>query len=197
MTEKELKKEERRLTKEKGGGKGTNFFITFVAVFLIYLLFTATSGEDLLFWSKEELVAGLVLALVAGAFGAKFLFFDAKDLRMVNPKRYIYFLLYLGPFFLAMAKANIDVAYRVITGKINPGIVRIRTGLKTDLAVTLLANSITLTPGTLTVDLDEKTNDLYIHWINVDESALHREENECDIKAVCGSFPDWARRIAE
>jgi multicomponent Na+:H+ antiporter subunit E len=49
---------------------------------------------------------------------------------------------------------------------INPGIVKIKTRLKTDAGITALANSITLTPGTLTVDL---TDDgfLYVHWINV------------------------------
>lgn len=72
-----------------------------------------------------------------------------------------------------MAKANFDVAYRVITGKINPGIVKMSPGLKTDTALTFLANSITLTPGTLSVDTDDEKN-LYVHWINVDEEALEK-----------------------
>ena len=74
-----------------------------------------------------------------------------------------------GPFFIELAKANLDVAYRVITGRIRPGIIRLRSGMKSDFALFLLANSITLTPGTLTVDLDEKSNDLFIHVINIDE----------------------------
>jgi len=94
-----------------------------------------------------------------------------------------------------MAKANVDVAYRVITGKINPGIIKISPNLKTDLGITLLANSITLTPGTLTVDIDEDTNDLYIHWINVKGEALKKNPVEC--KFVCANFDKWARRIAE
>ena len=49
---------------------------------------------------------------------------------------------------------------------INPGIVKVKTRLKTESGITALANSITLTPGTLTVDV---TDDgfLYVHWINV------------------------------
>ena len=82
-----------------------------------------------------------------------------------------------------MAKANIDVAYRVITGKINPGIVKISPGLKTDLGITLLADSITLTPGTLSVDIDEKNNDLYIHWINV-----HVEDLEGATQKIVSRF---------
>ena len=83
---------------------------------------------------------------------------------MLNPLRLLLFLVYLiGPFFWAMAKANLDVAYRVITGKIRPGIVRLSTGLSTDFGVTLLANSITLTPGTVTVRLDG--GDILVHAI--------------------------------
>jgi len=183
----------------KGGGrKPTQIVITTIAAFLVYLLFTGACGGDLLLWSWQELVVGIILSLLAGLFGSKFLFLDARDNRMANPLRILAFIGYMiGPLFVAMFKANLDVAYRVITGKINPGIVRIRPGLKSDLAVTLLANSITLTPRTLTVDIDEKTNDLFVHWINVDEEKVNRATNECDIKAVCGRCSEWARRIAE
>jgi len=181
-----------------GGKKSAQIVITTIAVFLAYLLFTAASGEGWIPWSLEELVLGIVLSLLAGVFGARFLFLDARDSRMARePARWVRFLYYLGPFLFAMTKANFDVAYRVITGKINPGIVRIRTGLKSDLAVTLLANSITLTPGTFTVDIDEETNDLFVHWLNVDEKALNRETNECDPESVCGTFIKHAGGIAE
>ena len=194
----DTKAKERALRPSEGGGrKPVHVIITFIAVFIVYLFLTAPSG-DILWWSMEEIAAGVILGLLAAWFGSKFLFLGTKDARMANPVRWVTFIVYfIGPFFFAMFKANIDVAYRVITGKINPGIVRIRTDLKSDLAVTLLANSITLTPGTLTVDIDERTNDLFIHWINVDEGALNRELNECDLKPVCGKFRDWVRRIAE
>jgi len=110
---------------------------------------------------------------------------------MLQPHRWVLFLFYLiGPFFLAMARANLDVAYRVITGRIRPGIVRFNPGLRTDLARTVLANSITLTPGTLTVDVDDESGDFYVHWINVKREEPRPED-------VCGPFPTWARRIAE
>ena len=50
---------------------------------------------------------------------------------------------------------------------INPGIVRIRTGLKKDTSLTILSNSITLTPGTLTVDIHPRGGFLYVHHIDV------------------------------
>jgi multicomponent Na+:H+ antiporter subunit E len=80
-----------------------------------------------------------------------------------------FFFLYVPVFLWEMIKANFDVAFRVIHPKlpINPGIVKVSTTLKNDVALTFLANSITLTPGTLVVDIDRDDNVLYVHWIDV------------------------------
>lgn len=114
--------------------------------------------------------------LVIGVFVALFVAFIIGDLFiqrphvLKHPKRYWYFMFYYLPVFLwEIFKANIDVAYRVLHPKlpINPGIVKVKTSLKSDTALTFLANSITLTPGTLTVDIDDKKGVLYVHWIDV------------------------------
>jgi multicomponent Na+:H+ antiporter subunit E len=168
------------------------FLITAVVAYLIYLLLTAGSGTVGL-WSGPELVTGAVLAVLVGAVLKNR--FIGKDLRMLHPRRWLTFLVYLFPFFWAMAKANIDVAYRVITGRINPCIVKINPNLKNDMSVTLLATSITLTPGTLSVDVDPQTNELYVHWINIDPEVL--KDMPRDYHPICGTFPDWARRITE
>ena len=169
-----------------------SFLITAATAYLIYLVLTI--GSDAVFlWSTAELAIGAVLAVVVGVLLRNR--FIGKDLRMLNPVRWFTFLVYLFPFFFAMAKANVDVAYRVITGRINPAIVKIDPNLKTDMSLTILANSITLTPGTLTVDVDEKTNELYVHWINVDPEVL--KEMPRDYHPICHDFPDWARRIAD
>jgi len=167
------------------------FLVTAAVAYLVYLLLTVGSGTVAL-WSREELVVGAVFAVLAGALLRNR--FIGKDLRMLNPRRWFTFLVYLFPFFFAMAKANVDVAYRVITGRINPAIVKINPELKNDMSLTFLASSITLTPGTLSVDVDQKTNELYIHWINVDPEVLKHIPR--DYHPICGSFPDWARRIA-
>lgn len=171
------------------------FIVTTVVCFITYLLLTTGSGNDVLgLWSYEEIIVGLILSAIVGFIARKI--FVKNSLRMLNPVRWFLFLAYvIGPFFVAMAKANLDVAYRVITGKIQPGIVKISPELKTDLGITMLANSITLTPGTLSVDIDEETNDLYVHWINVDKKALEKKPVDC--KYICGNFPKWVRRIAE
>ena len=172
-----------------------SFIITTVICFIAYLILTTGSGTEVLgLWSYYELLFGAVLSIIVGIIARNI--FVKKSLRMLNPVRWFTFIGYvIGPFFVGMAKANFDVAYRVITGKINPGIVKISPGLKTDLGITMLANSITLTPGTLTVDIDENKNDLYIHWINVKKEALTKKPVDC--KHICGNFSTWIRRIAE
>ena len=168
------------------------FLITAAVAYLTYLILTIGSGSVLL-WSRAELIIGALLAVVVGVLLRNR--FIGKDLRMLNPVRWFTFLVYLFPLLFAMAKANVDVAYRVITGRINPAIVKINPNLKTDLSLTILANSITLTPGTLSVDVDQKTNELYVHWINVDPEVL--KDMPRDYHPICHSFPDWARRIAD
>ena len=161
--------------------------VTTIFYYIIYLFLTACSG-DILLWSMDELILGLFLSIVTAVFTYS-IFTRRFPLAVFNPYRILLFFIYaFGPFFAEMAKANIDVAYRVITGKINPGIVKISPGFDSDISITMLANSITLTPGTLTVDIDKKTNDLYIHWINVKTT-----KPTCD--DICGDFPKWIRRI--
>ena len=171
------------------------FIVTTIVAFILYLSLTLFSGS-LGAWSASEFIAGGALSLIAGWLAHTVAFQKDRTgkkstFRVLNPFRLVLFLIYLiGPFFIAMARANIDVAYRVITGRIRPGIIKLSPGLKTDFGITLLANSITLTPGTLSVDVDEEAGDLYIHWINVTDP-------EPTAKAVCGPFPAWVRRIAE
>jgi multicomponent Na+:H+ antiporter subunit E len=174
------------------------FIVTTIVCLITYLLLTIGSANEasllnLWLWSVEEIIFGIILSVIVGAISRKI--FVKNSYRMLNPVRWFTFIGYLFYFFYEMAKANFDVAYRVITGRINPGIVKISPNLKTDLGATMLANSITLTPGTLSVDIDEDSNDLYIHWINVKKEALDKKPVEC--RYVCAGFDKWVRRIAE
>jgi len=89
--------------------------------------------------------------------------------------RWYWALYYIPVFFYYMLKANLDVVYRVVHPlmPIHPGIVKVKTKLQTDAARTLLANSITLTPGTMTVDITDDGY-LYIHWINVKDTEVEK-----------------------
>jgi multicomponent Na+:H+ antiporter subunit E len=89
----------------------------------------------------------------------------------------ISFLLF---FIWELTKANIQVAYEVITPKFNmkPGIVALPLDAKTDLEITLLANLITLTPGTLSLDVSSDRSVLYVHAMYV----MDKKEFIADIK---------------
>lgn len=106
-------------------------------------------------------IASVVIALI---FCSKCSVFN--DIKL-TPKSLIYSLAYIFVFVFELIKSNLDVAYRVLSPRlpINPGIVKVKTNLKSDLGRMTLANSITLTPGTLTVDIKDEF--IYVHWIDV------------------------------
>lgn len=124
-------------------------------------LFAPGAGQDLL--------AGVLVAVLAAAlFGRNF---PMHAGRLLHPARYLWLLLYLPVFVWACVLANLDVAYRVLHLRlpIKPAIVKVRTSLRSDMGKFILANSVTLTPGTLSVDIVGQ--DLYIHWINAREGS--------------------------
>ena len=133
-------------------------FVHFLLLFGIWLLLTWS-----LHW--QDLFAGAIIALIANLLLGDI--YPVNAVRILNPVRFFWFVVYAVTFLGYVVRANFDVAYRVlnINMPIRPGIVKVRTRLKTDMARTFLANSITLTPGTLSVDCVD--DHLYIHWINI------------------------------
>ncbi|MDS0281542.1 Na+/H+ antiporter subunit E [Haloarcula onubensis] len=75
---------------------------------------------------------------------------------------------YVAVFLWELLTANVDVAYRVLAPSmpIEPDVVELPLRVQSDAAITTIANSITLTPGTLTMDYDEQRNSLYVHAID-------------------------------
>ena len=115
----------------------------------------------------QQVVVGFFVAAIVALATGHLLITTRKKNSLA--KRILYGLGYLLIFTWEMIKANLHVAYIVMHPflPINPGIVKIRTSLKKDTSLTILCNSITLTPGTLTVDIDPGGNYLYIHLIDV------------------------------
>ncbi len=138
--------------------------------------------------------------LLIGVFVSAFVTFLIGDLfpkrfeLLFDIRRYLWALYYIPVFLWECIKANLDVAYRVIHPDlpIRPGIVKIKTQLKSDIALTFLANSITLTPGTMCVDIDRVKGILYIHWINVKDEDL-----EITTKIIVGKFEKILKGIFE
>jgi multicomponent Na+:H+ antiporter subunit E len=132
----------------------------FCLSFLVWV--TLTNIQDV-----QEIIAGLCVSALVALVAGHFLFTAERKKNFF--KRFLLMLQYLGIFFVEMVKANLHVAYLVLHPfcPIKPGIVKIKTRLKTTEALTVLTSSITLTPGTLTVDINPGKGDIYIHWIDV------------------------------
>ena len=161
------------------------FIVAFVLAYITWLVLTA--GTNGLLWSTQELVAGLIFAGIV-AYATKDIVGE-ESTRFLNPIRWLEWIAYVPVLFWGMVKANFHVAYLVITGKIRPGIVKVPVDLEKDAQYTILANSITLTPGTLTIDACPEEKALYVHWINVTEKEPESSE------VIAGSFEKWARRL--
>jgi len=113
-----------------------------------------------------EFLLGLAFGLpVAYVFRR---FYDA-ELDLSRSLRAIPYALVYGAVFLRdLVIANVDVAYRVLAPSmpIQPAVVVVPLRVQTDLGITTIANSITLTPGTLAMDYDREANALYVHAID-------------------------------
>jgi multicomponent Na+:H+ antiporter subunit E len=79
-----------------------------------------------------------------------------------------YIFLYLAVFSTEIIRANLDVAYRVLMPglPLEPQVILVPLRVETDLGITTIANSITITPGTITLDHDPEENALYVHAID-------------------------------
>lgn len=136
--------------------KFKNYFVSFGLLITIWLILNNSL-------QPEIIIIGLLLS------GAISLFFCRQcnlfGQMKLTPKAFLYTLLYLLFFTKELVMANFDVAIRVISPSlpISPAIVRGRTRLKSEMARMILANSITLTPGTFTLDITD--DELTIHCL--------------------------------
>jgi len=138
------------------------FWLFFFLVFL-WLVLTST------FNSQELLIGAFVCFLIALI---TYKFYIKLGFPSISLKKFYFFIVYILVLFYEIIKANLDVALRIIRPSlpINPGVVIIKTSLKSDIAKTILANSITLTPGTFTLDI--QGDKLLIHWIDVEATDI-------------------------
>ncbi len=140
-----------------------SFLIITIVLFSIWILLNNSLDPILL------LIGAGVSIIIALLFCSNCSVFEQIKL---NPKSLIFSIAYLFVFIFELIKSNLDVAYRVISPKlpINPGIVKVKTCLNSEMGRMILANSITLTPGTLSVDIKDEF--IYVHWIDVTNKDL-------------------------
>jgi multicomponent Na+:H+ antiporter subunit E len=133
------------------------YLATFLVLFVSYLLLAG--------FTLDEVIVGAIVSLILSLIITNMVSYKV-DVKL--PIRLVLFLvLYVPIFLLELIKSNLNVALRVVNPKlpIHPGFVKVQTALTGDFQKLLLANSITLTPGTLSVDIDGDY--LYIHTVDV------------------------------
>jgi multicomponent Na+:H+ antiporter subunit E len=159
----------------------------YVTLFILSLIFWLLLTFKI---TLPNIIVGSVASIICSAIFTRF--FVTNVYKLLQPHRYYWFIIYLFVFIWECIKANLDVAYRVLhpAMPIRPGIVKVRTTLKSDLGKTLLANSITMTPGTITVDIIGEY--LYIHWIYV-----RSEDPEIYTRMITGAFEEYIKKIIE
>jgi multicomponent Na+:H+ antiporter subunit E len=138
--------------------KLSRFIVNWFFLMIVWIAFTTS-------FDVQEVIVGAIITAIISIFTIPF--FTCCTLSILSPSRVFYMIYYLFVFIWELIKSNIDVARRVLTPSlpINPGIVKFKTKLPTDYSKMVLANSITLTPGTLSIDIIDDT--FYVHWIDV------------------------------
>lgn len=125
---------------------GIRFLLTFILLFPVWLLY---SGKFDLF----HIILGVISCALVAFFSADLAFTSGEY--KVLPRQYVKFALYLPWLLYQVFLANIHVMYLVFHPRmmdlIDPGLIEFRSRLKSEKALTTFANSITLTPGTITV----------------------------------------------
>lgn len=170
--------------------KAKSIVSTAIFAFILWLIFIGSYSAPNI---GEELVGGIVVSILVGVFSSSYLVKE-DAFWMFKKNRILWLILFIPSYTMELIKANWDVAKRALSPNINinPGIVKIQTELKSDYGLAMLANCITLTPGTIAMNIvEEKGNTyMYIHWIDV-----KTEEEQEAANIIKGAFEPWVRRI--
>lgn len=165
--------------------------VLFVITFVFWLMLAwPVSPVDGRLLTGDILVGLLVAAFVALVMHE---IIRVGFIRLVNPRSWFWLFIFTFVFSYYVLKGGLDVSYRILHPRmpIRPGIVKIRSVLETETGRSVLANCITLTPGTLTIDVTED-GFFYVHWINV----LSVDEEQA-ARQVLRRFEWFIKRIFE
>ena len=137
--------------------------VMYMTLLLFWVMLQGSFAFDVL------LIGSLVSATIAFLYRDGLSFFT--EFRPTR-KAVIAGFKYYAYFFKALFTSNIKLALIILSPSlpIKPGIVKVRTKLKTSMGRLMLANSITLTPGTLTVELEGEW--IYVHWVTTEAEDI-------------------------
>ncbi len=162
----------------------------FSFLFLFWILFTGR-----LEWSA--LLTGLIVSLIITRITWRIFLppIHATPSPVAPPMHFRLreILILAGLFLIDIVKATLEVSILALSPKIRlmPGIVRADSKLKSKTALVILANQITLTPGTLTVDTDLVNNGLFVHSLDL------KTLDECIVCEQVAKVEKLLRRIFE
>ncbi len=137
-------------------------FSGFVSLWVVLIFIWVASNSSL---AVESVLTGAAIAgVLAHKFGPSSGVWQSIRL---SPTRLYHFIRYTGSFVVELVRANINMLRYVYSPRIDiaPGIVKIKTNLKSPIGRLALVNSIALTPGSLVIDI--KGDTLLIHWLDV------------------------------
>jgi multicomponent Na+:H+ antiporter subunit E len=158
-----------------------------IVALLAYITYIVYSGSV----GGYDLVTGAIVAIITGAIFSTFVVKNPS--KVLDVKRWLYLIVYAIIYFTYYeTKAHVDVIKRILHPKkpVNPAIVEAFYDVNTDYALTTISISITNTPGTVVVDVDEKKRALYIHWIYA--TTLDPAEAK---KQIFEAFEKFAKKI--
>lgn len=143
--------------------KARDLPMLFATLLAFWLLLNGSLASDVL-------IVGVVAALVITLLFRNGLSV-VSEFRF-TPRALVVAPVYVAYFLKELVKSNLRLAGIVLSPALplHPGIVKVRTRLKSPMGRLLLANSITLTPGTLTVEVDGEW--LYVHWVTVESEDI-------------------------
>ena len=145
-----------------------SFLITTIVMFAFWILL---SGEFTFILITSGVVASLITAYLSHD-----IFIGKADLK-TETGRVFKFIVYIPWLLWEIILANVEIAYLVLNPKplVDPQIVRFKNDLKTDLGIVTLAHSITLTPGTVTVDANREEFVIHAIWQKSAEGIISGE----------------------
>jgi multicomponent Na+:H+ antiporter subunit E len=147
------------LTEERANT--SHLFAVFVISFLTWIVLTGSLNPLDVLW-------GGVVSFVVARFSYRFVRFNLPRW-IFTPRRWLYFADLVLEFTRQIVLQNITLSIRVLRPDlpIKPGIVAIPTKLRDEVALTILGSLMTLTPDTVTLDIDQQRGIIYVHWIDV------------------------------
>ncbi len=135
----------------------------YLLYFLLWIIFNGN-------FTLEICIFGIVIAGAIFAFTCKFMDYSVEKEKQ-NYRKVFKFLRYSCVLIMEIVKANFAVIHMILSEKeeAEPALVSFHSDMKTPVGRAMLANAITLTPGTITVSLEE--SDYVVHCLD-DEFAV-------------------------